>query len=303
MNAGEWLAGEAVPAVADYVYEPMLQAFYFQPLVGTSRALAMAVAAFGLHRPRTMTVEGGIGRIPDTLAAGLDVRLGSPVLRLEIDAHGVSADTPSGALEADHVIVAAPAPVARELLSDAATEAEEALLACTYSGTINICLGLRAGFRLPSALRDVYGVLIPARERLNVAAISVERNKSPDRARHGELLEAFLSGDASERLVGTSDEEILAVVLDELERYLPAISGAVITTHLIRWPVAEPRSPVGRASAVATYHRTPRSDRRVLLAGDYVAFPWTDGAAEAGTWAAAQLLSHAVPPIRPRPTR
>jgi len=79
--------------------------------------------------------------------------------------------------------------------------------------------------------------------------------------------------------------------------------GGVITTQLIRWPVAEPRAPVGRASAVATYRRTRRSDRRVLLAGDDVAFPGTDGAADAGTWAAAQLLSHAVPPIRPRPTR
>jgi oxygen-dependent protoporphyrinogen oxidase len=70
---------------------------------------------------------------------------------------------------------------------------------------------------------------------------------------------------------------------------LPGIGGAVTMTHLIRWSAAEPRSPVGRARAVAAYRRQARPDRRVLLAGDYVAFPWTDGAAESGEWAAAEL--------------
>jgi monoamine oxidase len=44
-----------------------------------------------------------------------------------------------------------------------------------------------------------------------------------------------------------------------------------------------------RHRAVAAYRRQALPDRRVLLAGDYVAFPWTDGAAESGEWAAAEL--------------
>jgi oxygen-dependent protoporphyrinogen oxidase len=44
-DASEWLAAEAGPIVADYFYEPTLQGFYFQPLGGTSRACAMAMAA------------------------------------------------------------------------------------------------------------------------------------------------------------------------------------------------------------------------------------------------------------------
>jgi oxygen-dependent protoporphyrinogen oxidase len=122
--------------------------------------------------------------------------------------------------------------------------------------------------------------------------VSIERNKSPDRAGRGELLEAFLSGDAAERLLGDCDAGALAAVIPELERYLPGLGDAVTMAHLIRWPAAEPRSPVGRARAVAAYRSGPRADRRVLLAGDYVALPWTDGAADAGEWAAAALVTH-----------
>jgi len=207
----------------------------------------------------------------------------------------------AGELEADHVIVATPAPVARQLLGTRATPTEAELLACSYSATINVCIGLDEGYRLPKALADVYGLLIPARERRHVAAVSIERNKAPDRAGRGELLEVFLSGDAAEPLLAAPDGEVLAVVIQELERYFPGLGEAVSMTRLIRWPAAEPRSPVGRARAIAAYRSAPRPGRRVLLAGDYLSFPWTDGAAHAGAWAAATLLT-AARPLHPATT-
>jgi oxygen-dependent protoporphyrinogen oxidase len=237
-----------------------------------------------------MTIQGGIGAIPDALATLLDVRPSTPVVQLEICDRGVTAVTDAGEFQVDHVIVAAPAHVAQDLLSPNATPAEAELLACTYSATVNVCLGLRYGYQLPKALRDVYGFLIPAREREHIAAVSIERNKSPDRAKGGELVAVFLSGEAADRLLATSDADVLAAVLPELERYLPGVDSAVTMTHLVRWPAAEPRSPVGRARAVAAYRAAPRPDRRVLLAGDYVALPWTDGAAESGAWAAAEVI-------------
>jgi hypothetical protein len=61
-------------------------------------------------------------------------------------------------------------------------------------------------------------------------------------------------------------------------------------THLICWPAAEPRSPVGCARAVAAYRRAVQARRRVVLAGDYLALPWTDGAADARAFAATAVL-------------
>jgi protoporphyrinogen/coproporphyrinogen III oxidase len=254
--------------------------------------MAMAVAAFGLHRSKTMTVAGGIGRIPAALAANLDVRTATPAVRVERGARGIVVATGAGELEAEHAIVAVPAHVARDLLGDRATPAEAELLATTYSTTISVCLGLAGGYRLPAAIRDIYGFFVPARERERIAAVSIERNKSPDRTHDGELLVAFLTGDAGERLLGQSDGDVLAAVLPELERWMPGLSDAVTMTHLIRWAAALPRSPVGRARAVAAYRRIPRPDRSLLLAGDYAGSPWTDGAADTGEWAAAELIAH-----------
>jgi oxygen-dependent protoporphyrinogen oxidase len=292
VDAAEWLDAEAGPAVSDYFYEPMLQGFYFQPLDGTSRALAMAVAAFGFKRPKTMTVEGGIERIPAALASSLDVRTGSPVARLDVGDKGVSIGTDTWDMEADFAILATQAHVARDLLAGGATETEAALLSCTYSPTIVVCLGVHSRYRLPNALQDVYGLLIPACERQHIAAVSIERNKSAERARRGELVEVFLSGAAADHHLDRSDVEVLAAVLPELERYLPGVGSAITMVHVVRWPAAEPRSPVGRARAIAEYRHRPRQDRRVLLAGDYLAMPWTDGAADAGAWAAAELTAH-----------
>jgi protoporphyrinogen/coproporphyrinogen III oxidase len=189
------------------------------------------------------------------------------------------------------VTAIATAHVARQLLGSGTDHAEAELVACTYSPTINVCLGLADGYRLPKALADVYGVLVPGRERQHIAAISIERNKAPDRSARGELLEVFLSGDSAAHMVGDSDADVLAAVSTELERYLPGVTSAITMTHLIRWPHAEPRSPIGRARAVAEYRAT-RANPRMLLAGDYVALPWTDGAADAGAWAAATLIAH-----------
>lgn len=239
-----------------------------------------------------MTVEGGIGRIPEALAARLDVRTGHPAVDLELGEQGMNVKTPEGEFEAGHVILATPAHTARESLGSSATPAETELLAATYSSTINLSLGLADGYRMPDALHDVYGFLIPARERQHIAAVTVERNKSPDRTGAGELLAVFLAGDAAERLQGHSDTDILTAIIPELEHYLPDVESAVTMTHLIRWPAAEPRSPIGRSRAVAAYQRAPRPDLRLLLAGDYVGLPWTDGAAETGEWAAAKLIQH-----------
>lgn len=65
---------------------------------------------------------------------------------------------------------------------------------------------------------------------------------------------------------------------------------AVTAARVQRWEAAEPLSPVGRARAIAAYRASADARRRVLLAGDYMGSPWTDGAAETGMWAARTLL-------------
>ncbi|MCP5007726.1 MAG: FAD-dependent oxidoreductase, partial [Planctomycetes bacterium] len=61
-------------SITDYFIEPLLGALFFQSPSNTSRALPIAINAFAAHKAKTMTLIGGIGRLPKLLAEGLDVR-------------------------------------------------------------------------------------------------------------------------------------------------------------------------------------------------------------------------------------
>lgn len=287
-EAGPWTGRVFGPQAADRVVEPMLHGFFFQEFGGMSRPLPMAMMAMA-GRPRPIrTVAGGIGRLPQALASGLDVRLGCPVTVVRATAGGAAVLTDAGEHAADAVVLATTAPVAARLYPQAA-ETERRLLETPYSATINMVLAADAHFRLPEALRDVYGVL-PARDSRNrVASIGIERNKAPERVVGGERFDVMLSTDAARTLMEQSDEAVLDAVLPEVERWLPRLRGHLSWARLWQWPQAMPCTPPGRVADVRRYRAAPVG--RVVLAGDYVGFPWTDSAAETGVWAARAVLS------------
>ena len=54
---------------------------------------------------------------------------------------------------------------------------------------------------------------------------------------------------------------------------------------MTHWPQALPYVPAGHATAVNRYRSTLPETSRVVLADDYLGFPWTDSAAFNGQWA------------------
>jgi oxygen-dependent protoporphyrinogen oxidase len=49
-------------------------------------------------------------------------------------------------------------------------------------------------------------------------------------------------------------------------------------------------SPPGRGRYVARYRESVNGETKVILAGDYMGMPFTEGAAETGKWAAETLM-------------
>ena len=267
------------------------QGFYFQERETTSRALAQAVLAFGAHRSQTLAMAGGLGRLPTALAATLDVALATPAIALTVEPDAVTVVTHETRLVADHVVLATTASVANRLFSTA-DEVERSLLAMAYSANLNLALVTRPEFRLPASLRAVYGLLVPRRERSHVAAIGIESNKCRDRAARGELFNVMLAGNLSRDLMAEPETEIVQTILPEVERLLPGISEQIAAVRIYRWPEAEPLSPVGRAKDVRRYRERIAAAPcpRVLLAGDYLSMPFSEGAAESGIWAAQTII-------------
>jgi oxygen-dependent protoporphyrinogen oxidase len=58
-----------------------------------------------------------------------------------------------------------------------------------------------------------------------------------------------------------------------------------------RWLNAEPKSPVGRSRKINDYRESITKINKVILAGDYMGMPFTEGAAETGLWAASSILN------------
>jgi oxygen-dependent protoporphyrinogen oxidase len=192
-------------------------------------------------------------------------------------------------MEAEYAILATPASEAKRLYltdDDVATR----LMAVSYSASICIAIVTGSGFRLPLALREVYGLLIPRRERRHIAAICIEGNKNRACAPGGQLLNILLCHASATAMMALPDDEVVTFALKEADEYLPGLSTRIATARLYRWRQAEPLSHVGRARDIAQYRQDERSlQRRVWLAGDYMSMPFTEGAAEAGKWAAGEI--------------
>ncbi len=288
-DAAAWLLEEVGEHVLEYLFEPALEGLYFQAPEGTSKALALWLSGYFVRRGSLLTLTTGLGALPEALAAPLDVRVNTPVENLHVTPTAVEARTSAGeTYRADYAVLATPAPIARKIYPQATPWAMP-LLATRYSSTVNLGIATGRDWDGQAALRDVYGILIPRRERKNIAAVALESHKHPTRAPQGELLDVMLAGAAGARLLDAPEAEITETVLVEAEAYFPGLRDEVIFARGFRWRYAEPRSPVGRSRAIREYRRKWTPEQRVILAGDYMATPTTDGAAHSGLWAAEQI--------------
>lgn len=287
-DAGQWCDRVLGADITDYIIEPSLQGYFFQEPAGNSKALVLMILGLYFKRGQVMTLAHGLGSLPERLAANLDVRCNTPVRCLSTDGPGVRVHTDTGEMEADWAILATTASAAEKLYAPA-NAIEQGLLGTPYSSTVNIGLATKQNWRNNDTLKHVYGLLVPRTDRDVIAAIGIESCKDPARVPDGELLDIMLADRAGRELVNRTDDEILTRVLAEAGRYFPGVAQSVRFAHIVRWNEAEPRSPVGRSRLISEYRVNWSPRQRVLLAGDYMGMPFTDGAAETGVWAASRI--------------
>lgn len=289
-SASAWSNREIDTDITEYLYDPMLQGFYFQTPEETSKALAVVLTAFGIRRAKTLSLKAGLGSLPEVLAQGLAIRPNTMVHSIECMDGKALVHTASETLVAEHVIVAVPAPVAKKLISHPSDDGMQSLLATPYRASINVACVTDENFKLPKNLKNVYGLFIPRKERTAVAAVGIENNKNRAGDGVGNLLNIMLSHSAATEQMHASDAVIVEFAMQSVRDYFPALPAHIKQSRVYRWPVAEPLSPVGRAATLHAYrHRCGHQVPAILLAGDYMSMPFTEGAAESGYWAASMV--------------
>jgi oxygen-dependent protoporphyrinogen oxidase len=292
IDAEVWSNSYFGQETTDYMMEPPIDAMFYLSLGETSRALPIMVTNMFMYlKEKTKALIGGIGTLPAALASQLDVRLNTPVRAMSIGKTGVELDVGVEPIIADRVILATTASVSRSLYKE--PEAiERDLLATPYSTTLVIAVAVKDSFRIDPKIAEIYGIMIPKKERGVISAITIEESKFRRRFANGKLLLVFLSGKAGSEMTKWDEDAILPVVLKEMEKYFAGVSRGILFTKLYRWNEASAKCPPGRSRNVDQYRKSFSGSTKVFLAGDYMGMPWTEGAAETGRWVARSLMKN-----------
>jgi protoporphyrinogen/coproporphyrinogen III oxidase len=209
--------------------------------LGGRRASSQPAAA----GPALVTLEGGLTRLVEALAASLDdVRLNTHVDALQRKGEGYVLQLAGGSeLAADAVVLATPAFVTAELLAEIAPEAAASAAAVPYADVASLTL-VYAREALAREL-DGTGFLVPPEEGLLLVGCSW----LPAKWRHLAdpsivLIRAMVGRYGDQRFVAMDDQELVAHVHGEVVRTM-GMSQKPEEAHVQRWPRAMPQYTVG----------------------------------------------------------
>jgi oxygen-dependent protoporphyrinogen oxidase len=193
-------------------------------------------------------------------------------------------------LEADAVILATPAFVSADLVSQLDPHLEPALRDIDYVSTATVSLAYRRS-DLPRDL-DGHGYVIPRVEGRAALACTWTSTKFPHRAPEGYgLLRIFLGRAGQDEVVREEDARLVARARDELASTL-GIRAEPVLARLQRWPRAMPQYRVGHRDRVESLRSRLASLPGLFLAGaayDGIGLP---DCIRSGRQAAAQALEH-----------
>ena len=215
-------------------------------------AKGVAGARYGLF----VSHRDGMGALIQALAARIperSIRLRTAVDALERTPAGWRLRTGGGALDADAVVLACPAPVAATLVRPLDAEIATDLAAIPHASSAIVTLGIRTA-DLPRDLPG-FGFVVPATDRRDILACTFSSRKWPGRAPAGsDLVRVFIGGVRRPELPALDDAALVALARRELARFLD-YRAEPLFARVDRWPDAMPQYTVGhveRARAIET---------------------------------------------------
>jgi oxygen-dependent protoporphyrinogen oxidase len=201
--------------------------------------------------PVFMSITGGVGLLPVTLAASgrFAVRTRATVRAVERTVDGfrlvVGAVPVAEAIDADAVVVAAPAAKAALLLRGLAPAAAGELGAIEAASMAIVTLAFPS-VRLPTGS----GLLVGTREGFGVKALTFSSQKWPMATDGMTLLRASVGRVGENHLLQREDDELVALVRHEL-RGLVGVSAEPVAAEVTRWGGGLPQYVVGHVDRVA----------------------------------------------------
>lgn len=270
VSVGDLVADRLGDEVVERLVEPLLGGVYagrarrISTAAAVPQLLAMArqgslldqaAAIVPSGAPVFAGIAGGMGRLPETLAAGLEVRTSATVRALDRVPDGWrltvgSAAAPETVTARAVVLATPPAPTARLLDEVAPAAARELALVATASVAV-VTLAFEAA--AVEALGDRSGLLVPPVEGRGIKASTFSFAKWDWVREAGDglaLLRTSLGRHGEEATLRARDEALVATSLADLAA-LAGITATPVATHVQRWGGGLPQYAVGHVDLVA----------------------------------------------------
>ncbi len=216
------------------------------------RAAARGAPAAGARYSLFVSHRDGMAGLVADLAQRLPegaVRLRSPVVSLARDGTRWRLRAGDATLDADAVILAAPAWAAARLVDPLDRTLARALEGIEYVSSATLTLGYRTA-DLPAGLPG-FGFVVPRVERRVLLACTYASRKFAGRAPAGhDLLRVFVGGAHNPGAVDLDDETLVSRVRDEL-RGLLGVAATPVLLRVDRHRRAMPQYTVGHLARVA----------------------------------------------------
>ncbi len=293
ISAHEYLERYVHPEVAVYVADGFTSSMQFHRASEISAGALEAFMHMMVKPSQQFMVRytpPRIDAIPRALAERCTIRSSTAVTALELTPSGVSLVVHGRAEQFDAAVLATPAGVTQSLLVHRSKALEAVLVGTRYAKTIVVALANSTGI-LPG---DVHMTYVPFEENQLIGGYTNESCKPGVTPKGIRLLNIYLHEEGAEALWSRTDGDILEQVLSQLPAVLPEVRGAVsdLVLHGIkRWERAMPVFSGAHIARVRAYEQSLNQSDRIVLAGDYLNAPWTEGAARSGVRAARLLAS------------
>lgn len=229
----------------------------------------------GEKRPTMfMTLKGGLKELVDELERRLSNVNENTRVRTGVEVAGISRSgglykvrLASGDLiNADSVIIAAPAYVAASLLTGMDAGLSQKLLEIPYTSTATVSVAFKKTD--VSHPMDGFGFVVPRSEKRRIMAStwsSVKfKHRAPDDA---VLIRCFLGGAKNPEVLSLSEDELIGIVMAELKDIM-GIDAEPVLKKAYKWPQSMPQYTVGHEQRVGLIEqRISEAHPGLFLAG------------------------------------
>jgi oxygen-dependent protoporphyrinogen oxidase len=277
--------------LSERVLYPGVEGFLYSTPERTSQVMLLALAKAGVGLRALYTLRGGLGRLPQAMAAKLSVTYGAEVRQVRTGTNGctiaMSVNGREHRTTVDAVVCATKAGAVPELFPDLDHYRRAFFAAVNYQPQLAAAVFVPR--RLPT---NLYTVLFPRHEATYLACATIESGKHPSWEPDRDVVLLYPRPTAVTELLSNDDLTVRDKLLADLGRAGPSFQliDQAPPVYVRRWEQALPEFGVGYVKRLGRFADGEIESGRVVFAGDYLGGPSVEGAVASGQQAASRLL-------------